>query len=156
MWPDHSYPLPIFPFSIFFSDCRSSLYFKDTNFLSVLYWRWLPFFPRQKFLIFMLSNSSDFSFMALGFLSSCRLSPSNWDYTNTFLYFLLLFLLFYVLNRSLIPLGFFVIYLFILRGRIQSFLLKYSWFTMLCSFQVYSKVIQLYIYIYSFSDSFPL
>ena len=34
------------------------------------------------------------------------------------------------------------------------FLLKYSWFTMLYYFQVYSKVIQLYIN--SFSDSFPL
>ena len=28
-----------------------------------------------------------------------------------------------------------------------NFLLEYSWFTMLCKFQVYSKVIQLYIYI---------
>ena len=36
------------------------------------------------------------------------------------------------------------------------FLWKYSWFTMLCLFQVYSKVIQLYIYIhiYSVLDSF--
>ena len=30
----------------------------------------------------------------------------------------------------------------------KKFLLKYSWFTMLCWFQVYCKVIQLYIYIY--------
>ena len=29
----------------------------------------------------------------------------------------------------------------------KSFLFKYSWFTMLCEFLVYSKVIQLYIYI---------
>ena len=38
----------------------------------------------------------------------------------------------------------------------KRFLLKYSWFTMLGLFQVYSKVIQLYIYtyIYSFSYSF--
>ena len=35
-------------------------------------------------------------------------------------------------------------------------LLKYSWCTMLCSFLLYSKVIQLYIYIHSFSYSFPL
>ena len=34
--------------------------------------------------------------------------------------------------------------------------IKYSSFTMLCQFQVYSKVIQLYIHIYLFcSDSFP-
>jgi len=38
------------------------------------------------------------------------------------------------------------------------FLLKYNSFTMLCSFQVYSKVIHFYIYmsIFCFSDSFPL
>ena len=37
------------------------------------------------------------------------------------------------------------------------FLLKYSWFTMSCYFQVYNKVIQLlYIHTYSFSNSFPL
>ena len=35
-------------------------------------------------------------------------------------------------------------------------LLKYSWFTMLCSFLLYSEVSQLYIYIHSFSYSFPL
>ena len=33
--------------------------------------------------------------------------------------------------------------------------LKYSWFTMSCEFKVYSKVIQFYIHIYFFSDSFP-
>ena len=30
------------------------------------------------------------------------------------------------------------------------FLLKYSWYTILCQVQVYSRVIQLYIYIYIF------
>ena len=35
--------------------------------------------------------------------------------------------------------------------------LKCSWFTMLCCFQVYGKVIQLYLHKYAFfSDSFPL
>jgi len=35
--------------------------------------------------------------------------------------------------------------------------LEYSWFTVLCMFQVYSKLIPLYIYIYPFfSDSFPI
>lgn len=33
--------------------------------------------------------------------------------------------------------------------------MKYCWFTMLCLFLVYSKVIQLYLHTYSFSDSFP-
>ena len=37
------------------------------------------------------------------------------------------------------------------------FKLEYNGFTMRCSFQVHSKVIQLYIYIYPFfSDSFPI
>ena len=36
----------------------------------------------------------------------------------------------------------------------QIFLLKYSWFTMLCCFQVYSKVIKLYLYIF-FQTFFP-
>ena len=35
-------------------------------------------------------------------------------------------------------------------------LLRYSWLTTLCSFLLYSKVIQLYIHIRSFSDSLPL
>ena len=35
------------------------------------------------------------------------------------------------------------------------FILRYSWFTVLCQFQVDSRVIQFYIYIYPFSDSFP-
>ena len=40
---------------------------------------------------------------------------------------------------------------------ILNFLLEYSWFTMLCYFQVYNKVNQLYIYIYPlFLDSFPI
>ena len=35
------------------------------------------------------------------------------------------------------------------------FVLEYSWFTMLCYFLLYSKVIELYIYIYQlFLDSF--
>ena len=36
------------------------------------------------------------------------------------------------------------------------FLLKYCWITMLCQLLLYSKVIQLYIYIHSFSFSIPL
>ena len=37
------------------------------------------------------------------------------------------------------------------------FLMKYSWFTMMCNFQVGSKVIQLYVYIHSsLKYSFPL
>ena len=35
-------------------------------------------------------------------------------------------------------------------------LFKYSWFTMLCYFLLYSKVIQLYIHMHSFSHSFLL
>ena len=34
------------------------------------------------------------------------------------------------------------------------FILEYSWFTMLCYFQMYSKVTRLYIYIYPFFFSF--
>ena len=36
------------------------------------------------------------------------------------------------------------------------FLKNSSWLTMLCEFLMYSKVIQLYINTYIFSDSFPL
>ena len=41
-------------------------------------------------------------------------------------------------------------FVFFLKKFFLNFTLEYSWFTMLCQFQVYSKVIQLYIYIYLF------
>ena len=47
------------------------------------------------------------------------------------------------------------ILLFILLSFLKNKLLEYSWFTMLCSFQVHSKVNPLYVYIHSLCFRFP-
>ena len=46
------------------------------------------------------------------------------------------------------------IYIYIFFFSTFNFILEYSWFTMLCSFQLYNKVIQLYLYMYLFSFKF--